>query len=55
MTETENRPRRAQPLDQSEVTRLQQRVIKLEQALVEYVEYYGLTDKARDAFRYPMG
>jgi hypothetical protein len=32
---------------------LRQRVLLLEQALAEYIERYGLTDKAREAFQSP--
>jgi hypothetical protein len=30
---------------------LEQRVLQLEKALLEYVERYGLTDKAREVFQ----
>lgn len=53
MTETDNEPRGTQPPNESEAYD-RQRIAKLEEALAEYVERYGLTDKAREAFRYPQ-
>ena len=53
MTETENDTVNSQPANAGEAMDQQQRIVKLEEALAEYVERYGLTDKARDAFRYP--
>ena len=53
MTETENELLNTQPANVAEAMDQQRRILKLEEALAEYVERYGLTDKARDAFRYP--
>jgi len=52
MVDTENNPQSTQPVNGSEAL-CQERIAKLEEALAEYIERYGLTDKAREAFRYP--
>ena len=39
--------------DPEETKSLQQRILQLEQALADYIERYGLTNKAREVFRKP--
>lgn len=39
--------------DPVEAKSLQQRVLQLEQVLADYIERYGLTNKAREVFQDP--
>ena len=44
-------PKKAKLLLESENADLRERIMRIEQALLEYVEMYGLTEKARAAMR----
>ncbi len=52
MTETESKPKHTQPRNVVAAMDQYQRIVELEEALAEYVERYGLTDKAREVFRH---
>ena len=51
MSETGNEATRTEPANPPELEALQRHVLRLEEALAEYIERYGLTEKARAAFR----